>query len=285
MKVSRIVCILMVLWIAAFSAFADQVPKDNWAKIGDAKLRYYDIGNSKAKSALVFVHCWTCNAEFWKDSYSKFPNYRVIVLDLPGHGKSDKPNITYSMEYFARAVNAVLEHAGVTKAVLVGHSMGTPVIRRYFELYPQKTIALVVVDGALIPLGPRDQMEKFFEPLSKDYKTAAANMIDGMLQPAQPSVKPFVRSAMLETPDYVGAGAAKGMLEDAYAEHGKITVPLLAVMAPSPYWPKDLKEQYTVIAPAIEFHMFDGVSHFVMLDKPKEFNDALAAFIVKNKLL
>ncbi|MEP7074874.1 MAG: alpha/beta hydrolase [Acidobacteriota bacterium] len=285
MKVSRIVFVVMVLWIAAFSAFADQVSKDNWAKIGDVKLRYYDIGNSKAKSALVFVHCWTCNVEFWKDSYSKFPNYRVIVLDLPGHGKSDKPNITYSMEYFARAVNAVLEHAGVTKAVLVGHSMGTPVIRRYYELYPQKTIALVIVDGALIPMGPRDQVEKFFEPLSKDYKTAAANMIDGMLQPAQPAVKPFVRSAMLETPDYVGVGAAKGMLDDAYAEHGKITVPLLAVMAPSPYWPKDLKEQYAAIAPAIEFHAFDGVSHFVMLDKPKEFNETLAAFIVKNKLL
>ena len=284
MKVKRLICVLFVMITFALVGFG-QAPKDNWTDFGGVKLHYYDIGNSKSKNALVFVHCWTCNVEFWKESYGKFPNYRVIAIDLPGHGKSDKPRVDYSMEYFAKAIDAVLKTAGVTKAVLVGHSMGTPVVRRYYELYPGTTLALVVVDGALIPMGPRDQMEKFFEPLTKDYKTAATAMIDGMLQPAQPSVKPFVRSAMLETPDYVGAAAAKGMLGDAYAEHGKIAVPLLAIMAPSPYWPKDLKEEYTVIAPAIEFHMFEGVSHFVMLDKPKEFNETLAAFITKNKLL
>src|SRR5690606_18420064 len=105
----------------------------------------------KAKKALVLVHCWTCNVEFWRDTYNAFPGYRVIAMDLPGHGKSDKPRTDYTMEYFAKAVDAVMKGAGVKQAVLVGHSMGSPIIRRYYELYPKKTIGLVIVDGSLIP--------------------------------------------------------------------------------------------------------------------------------------
>ena len=284
MRLARIIFLSLSVLVLASASF-EQTPKDNWANYGDVKLHYYDVGNSKAKSALVFVHCWTCNVEFWKESYKAFPQYRVIALDLPGHGESDKPKVDYSMQYFANAVEAVLKKAGVQKAVLVGHSMGTPVVRRYYELYPEKTLGIVVVDGALIPLGQRDQMEKFFEPLYKDYKPAAESMIDGMLQPAKPEVRPFIKSNMLATPDYVGASAAKFMLDDGFATHGKINVPVLAVMAPSPYWPPDLKEKYQAIAPSLEFHMFTGVSHFLMLEKPKEFNEAVAAFIVKNKLL
>jgi pimeloyl-ACP methyl ester carboxylesterase len=285
MKPSKIIYAMFTGYLVSLSVFADQAPKDNWANYGDVKLHYYDVGNSKAKNALVFVHCWTCNVEFWKESYGEFPQYRVIALDLPGHGKSDKPRVDYSMEYFAKAIDAVLKKAGVQKAVLVGHSMGTPVVRRYYELYPEKTLGIVIVDGALIPFGQRDQVEKFFAPLYKDYKPAAENMIDGMLQPAKPEVRPFIKSNMLATPDYVGASAAKFMLQDAYETHSKFNVPVLAVMAPSPYAPPDLREQYQALAPKLEFHMLTGVSHFLMLEKPKEFNETVAAFIVKNKLL
>ena len=54
---------------------------------------------------------------------------RVILIDLPGHGQSDKPKIDYSMDLFARAIDAVLKEAGVEKVVLVGHSMGVAVAR------------------------------------------------------------------------------------------------------------------------------------------------------------
>ncbi len=50
----------------------------------------------------------------------------MITVDLPGHGESDKPQIAYTMDLFARAVEAVMRDAGVDQAVLVGHSMGTP---------------------------------------------------------------------------------------------------------------------------------------------------------------
>mgnify|MGYP003393310969 CR=1 FL=1 len=283
----RSILFLTAIFVLAVNVSAQQAaPKGKWAKIGSNKIHYYDIGNAKYKTALVLVHGWTCNVEFWKDNYNAFPNQRVIAMDLPGHGQSDKPKIDYSIEFFAKSVDAVMKKSGVTKAVFAGHSMGTPIIRRYYELYPEKTLGLILVDGSLLPFGPRADVDKFFEPIFEDYKAGAPAFIDGMLPPTvQPGLKAFIRSSMLATPDYVGSSAMKLMLDDAYAAHGKIEVPVLAVMAPSPFWPKDVEQQYTTIAQKIDFQMWAGVSHFLHMEKPKEFNEQVAAFISKNKLL
>lgn len=279
-----------ILFLAAVFVLAvgvpAQAPKAKWAKFDSNKIRYYDIGNTKSKTALVLVHCWTCTAEFWNFSLNAFPNYRVIAMDLPGHGQSDKPKIDYSIEFFAKSVDAVMKKAGVNKAVFAGHSMGTPIIRRYYELYPDKTLGLILVDGALLPFGPnRAEVEKFFEPLFKDYKTEAAKFVDGMLPKSDANLASFIRTSMLATPDYVGSSAMKLMIDDAYATHGKIDIPVLAIMAPSDFWPKDLEQQYKAIASKIDFQMWTGVSHFLHMEKPKEFNEQVGAFINKNKLL
>lgn len=283
---TKALSILFISLAVTFSVLAQSSKStDNWTTFEGGKVRYLDIGDKKNKNALVFVHCWTCNVDFWKDSVNAFSNYRVIAMDLPGHGQSDKPKIDYSIDYFARSVDAVLKNAGVKKAVLVGHSMGTPVIRKYYELYPSKTLGLVIVDGALLPFGDRAQIDKFFEPLFKDYKTGAATFIDGMLQPADPKVKPFIRSSMLATPDYVAQSAMKLMIDDSYATHGTISVPLLALMAPSPLWGVDLELRYKGLAPKLEFQAWIGVSHFLHMERPAEFNGQVKAFIIRNKLL
>lgn len=282
MKVAATVILTVIF---SLSLFGQTAPKMKSIDFDGAKINYYDVGNTKAKNALVFVHCWTCNVEFWRDNFNAFPNYRVIAMDLPGHGTSDKPRIDYSMDYFARSVDAVMKKAGVKKAVLAGHSMGTPIIRRYYELYPAKTLGLVIVDGALLPFGPRADVEKFFDPLFKDYKAGAPAFIDGMLPTVSAELKAFIRTSMLATPDYVGQSAMRLMLDDAYATHGKIDVPTLAVMAQTPFWPPELDAKYKAAVPDLDFRMWTGVSHFLQLEKPKEFNAAVAEFIAKKKLL
>ncbi len=61
-------------------------------------------------------------------------------------------------------------------------------------------------------------------------------------------------------------------------------VPALAIMAENP-WPKDNASIYKTIAPDIDYRVWRGVSHFMMMEKPKEFNEAVRSFITKNKLL
>ena len=71
MRLARIIFLSLSVLVLASASF-EQTPKDNWANYGDVKLHYYDIGNSKAKSALVFVHCWTCNVEFGRRATTHF---------------------------------------------------------------------------------------------------------------------------------------------------------------------------------------------------------------------
>jgi pimeloyl-ACP methyl ester carboxylesterase len=275
--------------IAAFcvNAFADQTPKDKWAKFGDVKVHYYDIGKSNKKDALILIHGWTCNADFWKDSFSAFPGYRVIAIDLPGHGKSDKPKVDYTMEYFARSIDAVMKQAKVQRAVLVGHSMGMPVIRQFYRVFPDQTLGLVSVDGALRPYLSSDVFEKFFAPIRADYDKNGHVFNDAMLTPiTDADRKAWIRSAMLATPGYVAISAMDdGMGDEKIWTNDQIKVPVLAVMAQSPAWKPDEEQFFRSIAPNLEFQMWTGVSHFLMMDRPKEFNEAVSKFIANKKLL
>lgn len=281
----KIFSTLFFTLLLAISTFAI-IPESRWAKLDESRIHYYDIGNTKSKNALIFIHGWTCNAEFWKDSYSAFPSYRVIALDLIGHGKSDKPKANYSMEYFAKSVEAVMKKAKLNKAVLVGHSMGTPVARQFYRLYPEKTIGIVVVDGALRSFASEAQMKEFAAPLRADYAENVVKFLDDMLaEVPDESLRKKIHGGMKATPGHVAVSAWDGMADDKIWTDDRINVPVLAVMAPSQYWPPNLKDQYIAVAPNIDFQMWAGVSHFLMMEKPKDFNEKVAAFIIKNKLL
>ena len=77
-----------------------------------------------------------------------------LLIDLPGHGLSDKPDIPYTKEFFARAVNSVMADAKLRKATLVGHSMGTLIAVQFLRMYPEKVAGLVFVDGYVTQPSP-----------------------------------------------------------------------------------------------------------------------------------
>lgn len=62
-------------------------------------------------------------------------------------------------------------------------------------------------------------------------------------------------------------------------------MPVLAVLAKSPSWPADVEQLYRGIAPKLEFQMWEGVGHFLMMEKPKDFNQVVIKFLAKNALL
>src|SRR4030095_14624581 len=287
MRVRRLVVLSMLILAASVSIFAaDQKPESKWTKLDDGKIHYYDIGNQKAKNAIVFVHGWTCNADFWRDSLHAFRGRRVIAIDLPGHGLSDKPKVTYSMEYFARSLDAVMKQANVGKAVLVGHSMGTPIAREIYRMHPERTLGIVIVDGALQRFFPKTVADQIIGQLKADYRGTLARFVDGFSSVIKDELlRKFVRDTMLSAPDYVAISAMEGMADEKIWCGDKINVPVLALLAQSPFWTPDVKEIFTSISPNIDFQMWPGVSHFLHMDKPKEFNEAVAAFVARNKLL
>ncbi|HYP25212.1 MAG TPA: alpha/beta hydrolase [Blastocatellia bacterium] len=258
--------------------------ESRFADFNGTKVHYQTTG--KGEEALIFVHGWTCNADFWRGQSMAFPGMRVVAVDLPGHGRSEKPSTDYTMSYFARSIEAVMRDAKIKRAVLVGHSMGTPVVRQFYRLYPERTSGLVIVDGGLRPFVPKAQAEAFAASLRANYKAVASQMVNGILMPIKDEkIKEEIRSSMLATPDYVAVSAMMGMADDKIYERDPIKVPVLAVLAKSPFWQPDTEQFLRSLAPNLEFHMWEGVSHFLMMEKPQEFNRTLQAFLAKNGLL
>ena len=260
--------------------------QDKFASLEGAKVHYVNYG--KGSDALVLIHGWTQSIDAWRDQIPDLAKRnRVIAIDLPGHGKSDKPEVKYSMDYFARAVEAVMRDAKVNRAVLVGHSMGTPVARQFYRKYPDKTIAIVIVDGALKPFGDAAMMNNLIAGLrSPNYKETIAQMFTGLSGPSlAPEIMERIRASTMSTPQPVLVSAMEGMADPSIWGDDKINVPVLAIMAKNPFFPPDIEQQSRALVPNIEFQMWEGVGHFLMMEKPKEFNVAVRAFLDKNKLL
>jgi pimeloyl-ACP methyl ester carboxylesterase len=275
-----------VLSGAALSQTKETPPQDRFAKLDTMRVHYQNYG--EGKDAVVFIHGWSCNLNFWKTNLPAFINQsRVIAIDLPGHGESDKPQVTYSMDLFARAIDAVLQDAKVERATLVGHSMGAPVIRQFYRKYPDKTRALVIVDGSLRPFSNPEQMKQFLDPLrGPDYKKQAELLIGFMVQPVKDkNTQEEIKAAMISAPQHVMVGAFDAMMDDAIWKEDKINAPTLAVMAKQPQWNAEYEKFVRELVPGIDYQVWEGVSHFLMMDEPQKFNDAVLAFMKKNKLI
>lgn len=293
--VLAIICVL-----SSATSAQPRAGESRFAKLDDLKVHYVNYG--KGDEALVLIHGWTQNVDAWRDQIEDFARRnRVIAIDLPGHGKSDKPQFTnepvpkdqpsrpriYNMDLFAQAVEAVMRDAKVKRAVLVGHSMGTPVARQFYRKYPEKTIAIVIADGSLRPFGNKAMMDQMVASFrGPQYRETINQMFAMMMGPKLPAeVQERIKTATQNTPQHVLASAMEGMADASIWGEDKINVPVLALMARNPFYPPNVEESFRGIAPKMDFQMWEDVGHFLMMEKPKEFNAAVIAWLDKNNLL
>ena len=277
---------LGVLLLGVAPAFAQPEPVAHFAQLEGVRIHYTSYG--AGENALVFVHGWSSDETVWKKQAPELArSVRVLTVDLPGHGQSDQPELAYTMDYYARALDAVLRDAGVKKAVLVGHSNGTPVVRQFYRRYPREVSGLVVVDGSLRPLGDAAAMEKFIAPLrAPNYAENVGKFIEQITAPMKdPAERAALKSMMLRTPQRVAVSEFEGTLDPALWKTEKIEVPVLIVLAKSPFWTPEYETFVQGFIPHLQYETFGDVSHFLMLDKPAEFNALVIAFLQKNNLM
>lgn len=111
----------------------------------NTKISYTDSGEG---TAIVLLHGFLENKKMWQEYATLFSkNYRVITIDLLGHGETDCLGYVHSMEDNANVVNEVLEHLNIQKAIIAGHSMGGYVGLAFAELYPKKIRKLVLLNS------------------------------------------------------------------------------------------------------------------------------------------
>lgn len=255
----------------SFSVFASAASVDG--------ISIHSTIRGNGPKTVVFVHGWTCDESSWRDQIPFFEkNYRVITLDLPGHGMSGSPaKGPLTMDLFARSIEAVRVEAKAGKIVLVGHSMGTPVIREYARLYPANVAGLVPVDGVLHLSGsanaPNPERMKGPEGL----KSREA-MIRGMFgKSATPAIQEHILKMMLAAPETTAYQAMAATFAAPNWTDDVFTVPALGIYADhsiaydAAYFKEIFPNGSAVEVP--------GTGHFVMMEKPAEFNRLLADFL------
>ncbi|MCX6301099.1 MAG: alpha/beta hydrolase [Bacteroidia bacterium] len=99
------------------------------------RIHYTDQGSGHI---IVLVHGYLETSEVWKNFASKLSRqYRIITIDLPGHGRSDIQGETQPMELMAEAIKELLGSLNIEKVFLTGHSLGGYITLAFAELYPE----------------------------------------------------------------------------------------------------------------------------------------------------
>jgi pimeloyl-ACP methyl ester carboxylesterase len=249
-------------------------------------MNIHSTSTGKGSKTIVLVHGWTCDETSWAANVPELAkHYRVITLDLPGHGRSGAPKDgRVTMDMFARAVEAVRAEQKVDRIILAGHSMGTPVVRQYAHLYPQHVAALVLVDGVVVaptPPGGRGiqtplDADKLLTPEGLPMREG---MIKGMFTPKTPKdVQDRVLKMMLGAPAATAASAMRTTFDEQYASDEVMNIPAYGIFAEksfalpaTPFLKK--------VFPKFEYVAMPGTGHFVMMEQPQEFNRLLIKFV------
>jgi pimeloyl-ACP methyl ester carboxylesterase len=118
-----------------------------YATVDDSiRVHYKQYGDGD--KTICFVHGFGCDLNTWEKQFEGLrdeQNLRLVFIDLPGYGESSKPHVEYTLDFYAKAVNAVLDKEHVGAITLVGHSLGTPVCRQV--LMRGRQGSLVDIDG------------------------------------------------------------------------------------------------------------------------------------------
>jgi pimeloyl-ACP methyl ester carboxylesterase len=240
----------------------------------------YEIYGS-GEPTLVFVHGWSCDARYWRAQLTYFSkNHRVVTLDLAGHGHSGITRSQYSMTAFGEDVRAVTESTGSNSVILIGHSMGGSVIAEAARLMPNRVVGLIGIDtleNIEYPM-TREELKNMIAPLEKDFRTGSRQFVGEMISPrTDPQLREWILSDISVASPPVALSAMNEMMSqyitgEAAKTFDKIRIPVITVNGD--LWPINYE--------ANRRHMFsfDAIvlkeaDHFLMMDRPEEFNSAL----------
>lgn len=128
--------------------------------VDDVTLHYQCFGDGEN---LVLIHGLGANLAFWYPGIASMlsQHYRVILYDLRGHGKTSMPPSGYTIAHMTRDLHALLEHLGVERLHVVGHSFGARVAVNYAILYPHQAATLTVADSQFQCLQPRVRLREW----------------------------------------------------------------------------------------------------------------------------
>lgn len=256
------------------------------AQINGITLAFNDQG---AGLPLVFLHAFPLNRTMWADQETSLSSqFRVITIDLRGHGESDAPLWRYTLDQAADDVIGLLDHLSIQQAVFIGLSMGGYILFALYRKYAERVKGLVLADTRAQADTAEGKAARFqmAQTAYRDGPSAVADiMVPKLLSPATIQTKPeLVRRVrrMIEGNQISGiAGDLMAMAErpDSIPLLKQITCPtqIIAGEEDIPTPPADAKLMADEI-PDTRLAVIPAAAHLSNLEQPASFSEIVRAF-------
>jgi pimeloyl-ACP methyl ester carboxylesterase len=282
---SRVVVVLVMVLVAAtlcgpVGLQGALAPETRTVLSADSIPIVYTVQGT-GEPALVFVHGWCCDKSYWDNQVPVFDKkHTVVTLDLAGHGASGMGRTDWTIEAFAVDVASVVQALRLKRVILVGHSMGGPVILEAARLMPDRVIGLIGVDTYqnFEEKVPEQQKTQMLAAFKANFPAVTDRFVRSMFPPKADSalVSRIAADMSSESPE-VGIGAMTNMLDyDPAPAAAAIKVPIRSINAD--LWPTNVEANQRV-AKSFKAVFMPGHGHFVQLEDPETFNKLLAQTI------
>jgi len=289
MRATLILALVILSCVGCLERETDAEVQTGFVDVPGARLYYEEAGTGQP---LVLIHGGFLDRRMWDTQFQALArDHRVIRYDVRAHGLSSADSVPFADH---EDLDRLLEALGVTRATIVGLSMGGRIAIDYAVEYPEKVAALVLVGPGVSGYDfATEEMNRYIEELTAAFEaddfsavteTFARWWCDGP-QRTPDQVDPTVRQHVLEM--LAGSGQRwryysleRGLEPAAVSRLGDIRAPTLVILGDLDV-PiiRDIAELLVREVPEARLATITGVAHMVNMEKPEEFNEVLLEFL------
>jgi pimeloyl-ACP methyl ester carboxylesterase len=247
----------------------------------------FDVAGG-GRTSLLFVHGWAGRRQHWDLQREPFAERHLVVrVDLAGHGESGRGRAEWTIAAFAQDVLAVVETLDLDRVILIGHSLGGSVVVEAARLMSTRVAGLIGVDtwSALASPGRNVDLESAI-PLPEmrvDFISGSARFVELMCGPTAPAQ---LVAQLTDEVAQMPPAIALGIFKSASAGYGNdlaeglraLDVAVSAISSET-FMPKDSVAFATY---GIRNSVVKGSGHYLMLERPDDFNAELAVAISRS---
>jgi pimeloyl-ACP methyl ester carboxylesterase len=253
-------------------------------------LAYIDMGDPNGPP-VVLIHGYTDNARDWVPLIPYLSKrYRLIVVDIRGHGRSDKPECCYARIDFAYDIKLLLDTLHIPKADVVGHSLGSMITQVLAEQWPQRVRKVVLISSTggpppgSMPKAPKFdyavEIRKLREPIDPDSPFMVA-----WWDSPKPVNPDFIRrqrrdAANIPLAVWLAVLDQGATVADLQRDLPKLTAPALLLWgSDDPIMEEEGRQSLRAALPSAKVEVFKGLGHNPFWEDPQAVAAAINGFL------
>jgi 3-oxoadipate enol-lactonase len=246
-------------------------------KVNGIELAYERDGKG---TPLVLLHGFPLDHHLWDEVVPLLEDsFDLILPDLRGFGESETIDTPYTMEDYASDIASLLDHLGIQKAAIAGHSMGGYVALAFARTYPERVSGLALVSSQA-PADPPERKEGRYKSAAEVAEKGISGVVETMAPKftSDPRLQAVAREIMEKQKPAAYIGALKAMAEraDSTPMLSMFTFPLVIIHGDEDALISvDRAREVKASIPGSHYAELRGIGHVPMLEAAEKTAEAL----------